>query len=449
MKTPFPTRTSGAGLLLLVVALLRPALTAAIPPPPPEVAEAVRQWLADPTTKAPGIAVAAVNASGFLWSGAFGLADVAQKRPATPATRWQMASITKVYTTLVLAQLAHEGRIELDAPLTRYLPEFQPRFPEPGAPLLTLRRLANHTSGFTNGWGEPNHSYSLAQLLAWIRAAGLTAQPGLQYQYSNTGFSLLGGAMERATGQPYADLLRDRVLRPLHLDASGLTTLPPHADLATSYWLQEGKLVPRAASPLFDAQTPASSLVSTVEDIGRFAQAHLAEGPTAPIPDAVKDRLFTATVPAGDATAIGLGWHYTWRENLPYWYHIGAWNYFYSRIVVRPDVVIGLVLSTNGPWTRDLIAPLLRILAAQADTRRLDALAGDYVDPAGKVFTVLRPPGPELMLELAGVGRLLPLSRHTFRVPTGAGNSGSWIRFVSENGKQVMLWDTRQLVRRE
>jgi hypothetical protein len=53
------------------------------------------------------------------------------------------------------------------------------------------------------------------------------------------------------------------------------------------------------------------------------------------------------------------------------------------------------------------------------------------------------------MLELAGVGRLLPLSRHTFRVPTGAGNSGSWIRFVSENGKQVMLWDTRQLVRRE
>jgi CubicO group peptidase (beta-lactamase class C family) len=449
MKIRFPVRNLRADLLLLLVLPLGSALKAAPAEPPPEVAEAVRQWLADPTTKAPGIAVAAVNASGFLWSGAFGLADIAQKRPVTVATRWQMASITKVYTTLMLAQLAHEGRVDLDAPLTRYLPEFQPRYPEPGAPPITLRRLASHTSGLTNGWGQPDHSYSLAQLLAWTRASGLTAQPGLQYKYSNTGFSLVGAAMERATGLGFAELLRDRVLRPLRLEASGLTTRPPHPDLATSYRLQDGRLTPLPASPLFDAQSPASSLVSTVDDIGRFAQAHLAEGPAAPIPDAVKDLLFTALVPAGESTAVGLGWHHAWRENLPHWYHIGAWNYFYSRIVIRPDVGLGLVFSTNGPWTRDLIHPLLRILAAQADTRRLDALTGDYADQAGKVFTVRRIPGPELTLELTGVGRLLPLSRHTFRVHAGEGNAGNWIRFVTDGGKRLMLWDTRQLVRRE
>lgn len=154
----------------------------------------------------------------------------------------------------------------------------------------------------------------------------MTVQPGLHCKYSNSGFSLVGAAMERATGRSYAELRRDRILQSLRLSGCGLTSQPPHPDLALSYRIQEGKIVPLPASPLFEAQAPASSLVSTVGDIARFAQGHLVRGPVAPIPDAVKDLLLSAQVPSGETGAVGLGWHYAWRENMSHWFHNGAWN---------------------------------------------------------------------------------------------------------------------------
>lgn len=438
-------------VLMFLVLLAPPVAFGAAPPaPPPEVAELINRWLADPSTKAPGIGIAAVNKSGLLWSGAFGLANVESRLPATTRTRWQFASVTKVYTTLMLAQLAHEGKIDLDAPLSRYLPEFKPRYPEPGAPPLTLRHLASHTAGVVNGWGQRTHTYTGRQLLEWQAQAGLSVQPGFQYKYANPGFAVIGLALERATGRSYAELLRARVFQPLGLHASGLTALPPHPELATSYGKDGDRLVARPPSPLFGAQDPASALVSTVEDVARFVQAHLADGPSPLIEPEVRDILFTPNVALEGNRGLGLGWFCSWRDNLPYWSHVGAWNTFYSRIVIRPDVGIGFALSTNGSGNPEqLIAPLLKLLAAHADTSRLDAVAGDYVDATGRAYTVHRPPGPELNLEIKDVGRLLPMTRHTYRLHKDGGAGGDWVRFVVEDGRRVMLWETGRLVRRE
>lgn len=440
--------TKNSVKLLPILLLLPLAVSAALPEPPPEVTAIVQRWLADPTTKAPGIAIVAVNKSGLLWSGAFGLADVERRRPVTPATRWQFASVTKVYTALILAQLVQEGRIDLDAPISRYLPELKLKNPEPGAPPLTLRHLATHSAGIVNGWARPTHTYTEKELLDWESSAGLSIQPGFQFKYANPGFALVGAALARVTGKSFSQLLQERIFQPFKLGASALTTVPPHPDLAISYGMKEGKLSPLGPSEIFRAQEPASSLVSTAEDVGRFVHAHLAGGSERLISEEVRDMLFTPYLALEENRGMGLGWFCTWRDNLPYWSHVGSWNNFYSRIVIRPDVGLGLAFSTNGPWTSDLIAPLLKLLAADADTSGLDAVAGDYNDATGKVYTVRRVPGPELNLEIKDVGRLLPMTRHSFRLYNAEGKANDWVRFVTENDQRVMLWELRRLVRR-
>jgi len=286
------------------------------------------------------------------------------------------------------------------------------------------------------------------QLLDRLRQHGLAITPGLQFKYSNYGFALIGAALERATGKDYAELVRERVFVPLGQKSSGFYELHADPRLATSYWEKDGKLVPRPVSGPFHAQTPASGLISTIEDVARFLHAHLNESPESSIPANVKDMLFTAYVQSAPYSGCGLAWILTWSGGLPRWYQVGAWNYFYSRAVIRPDVGLGLAITTNGPWSRDLTVPLLKHLAAHADTSKLRAVTGDYEGDRGVKATVVLPPGPELTLELKGHGRLIPISRHTFRLSTSRGWGGAWVRFAVEDGKQVMFWETRRLTRR-
>jgi len=437
-----------AGQLTFAV-VLQVASVAGAAEPPADAAAIARKWLAHAGTKAPGISVAAFDRSGILWSGGFGFADLEQRRPATAATRYHFASITKVHTTLILAQLAVQGKVGLDDPVTKYLPGFKPRYPEPGAQPITLRHLATHTAGLTNWWRAPASSLTEKELVDWQRIAGLAVHPGFQFKYSNHGLSTLGAALAHATGKSYSDLLRERVLRPLGMKSSGLEELYDHADLARGYWVKDGKLVARPRSGPFRAHAPASALVSTVEDVARFGCAHLANGSNTVVPSKALDMLFTPYCSTDRYSAIGLGWHYTWRSSIPRWWHLGAWNYNYSRIVVRPDAGIGLALATNGPWGYDPTLSFLKLLTSHADTSAIDALTGEYADDRGKVVTVLRPPGPEMTLEIKGAGRLIPMTRRTFRIPAKRGLGGEWVRFIDEVGKKAMLWESRKFVKRE
>ena len=434
-------------LMIAVVTALFFASPATATEPPAEAAAIARKWLAHPKTQAPGISIAAFSRSGILWSGGFGLADVEKRVPAAATTRYHFASITKVHTTLILAQLAVEGKVGLDDPVTKYLPGFTPRYPEPGSRPITLRHLATHTAGLTNWWGAPASSMTEKQLVDWLRASALAVQPGFQFKYSNHGLSALGAALARATGKSYSKLLRTRVLTPLGMKSSGLEELYDHPDLARGYWVKNGKRLARPRSRPFRAHAPASAIVSTVEDMARFGMAHLSTDPKGAVPAKALDMLFTPYCSTNRYSAIGLGWHYTWSASIPRWWHLGAWNYNYTRLIVRPDVGVGLVIATNGPWGYDPTVPLLKLLAAHADPSGLDALCGDYTGASGKTVTVHRPPGPEMTLEIKAAGRLIPLTRHTFRIPAKRGLGGAWVRFVNENGKKVMLWESRKFTR--
>jgi CubicO group peptidase (beta-lactamase class C family) len=151
-----------------------------------------------------------------LYEGAVGLADRTWAVEHTSGTRFRIASVTKQFTAALVLQLVEEGLVDLDAPITRYLPDY----PADPGDRITVHHLLSHTSGVPEGRslrGEP----SIADFLSKFPDLPLLFEPGDSFSYSNPGYWLLGQIIEAETGQSYQDALRDRLLQPLGMDDSG------------------------------------------------------------------------------------------------------------------------------------------------------------------------------------------------------------------------------------
>jgi D-alanyl-D-alanine carboxypeptidase len=172
----------------------------------------------------PGL-FAEVRDGGDRWRGAAGVADVDGGHPARPGMRHRVGSITKTFVATTVLQLVGEGRVDLDAPVDRYLPDLLPR---QNARRVTVRMLLNHTSGIGDYDTVLFQTYDDVE--RWRRrtitprelvAIGLsepwTNSPGAAWSYSNTNYILLGLLVEEVTGRPYAAEVRRRILRPLGL----------------------------------------------------------------------------------------------------------------------------------------------------------------------------------------------------------------------------------------
>lgn len=412
------------------------------PPPPDGVVEYVEGWLEDPRTYSPGLAIAAFDRSGIIWSGGFGMADPDSGTPATATTLYHFASVTKVHTSLLLALLADEGLLGIDDPVVRHIPEFRPRYAEPGSRPVTLRDLATHTSGLTNTWGGLGHSLGERELLEGLQSCAMAIQPGHQYKYSNYGTSLLGLALTRVAGMSFEELVRRRIFQPLGMSSSGFCALYDHPCLAPGYDIIDGQPHRLPPSPPFKAHAPASAIVSTVGDMARFGSAHLAAGERSLIPPQVQDILFCAHSPT-----TGLGWHYH-GGRVPRWWHLGSWHGHYTRLVIRPEIGVGFAVATNGFWGGvDLVEPLVQLLAPDADTSCLEHLCGVYTGKAGSVEVTL-PNDPSLTLAIDGQKRLIPISRHNFRVYENDQPTAAWARFVTEEDNLLLLLERECYIRR-
>ncbi len=154
----------------------------------------------------------------------FGCADCETDTPATPQHIYRVGSISKTMTSTLLSQLVHEGVIKLDDKLTKYIPEASGLIDENDwAGEITLRHLANHTSGLDRepalegaargpiaGWKD--------KIIASIPTTSINTKPGTKYAYSNIGYGILGLAIERATGEPFMDLIQRKLFDPLGME---------------------------------------------------------------------------------------------------------------------------------------------------------------------------------------------------------------------------------------
>lgn len=298
-----------------------------------------------------GVAVAWVDADGvaFLQSGTKSAAD---PRPITPDTQFEIGSISKVFTALLLAESERLGKVSRHDPAAKYLlPAADPA--QASLAKITLLSLTTHTSGLPrlpaniganpDANPDPYAAYDRAALVAALRLHGPTAPTGRAEAYSNFGAAVLGEALGAAWGTSYADALREHVLTPLGLSATtvGLVGTPPPVDLAPGH--VAGKVVPNWT---FQAFAPAGAVRSSSRDMAVFLAACLGQGnrPLGPAFDATLQPQHKMDEMSGH---IGLGWILTDDAENPLAWHNGATAGSHAFVAFSRKKGTGLVILSN------------------------------------------------------------------------------------------------------
>jgi CubicO group peptidase (beta-lactamase class C family) len=209
----------------------------------------------------------------------------------TPDTRFRLGSITKQFTATLVLQLVEKGQLDLNAPVANYLPDY----PKPNGDRITIHQLLNHTSGIP-GYTElpefgrtPRHPQKPVEFMKMFSGLQLLFEPGTKFSYSNSGFFLLGVILEKVTGKPYEQLLRERIFEPLGMNQSGYDSTSPILEKRAAGY--DASLDGYSNTGYLDMGEPyaAGSLYSSVDDLLRWDQALYGEVLSA----ASKEKMFT------------------------------------------------------------------------------------------------------------------------------------------------------------
>ena len=228
---------------------------------------------------APGAAWGIVIDGELAHQGTFGVRDVGTKAPVDADTVFRIASMTKSFTAMAILKLRDGGKISLDDPAERYVPEMKSlRYPTSDSPRITIRHLLTHSEGFPedNPWGDQQLSESEEELSRMLRnGIPFSNAPGVAYEYSNYGFAILGRIVSRVSGQPYDEYVTANILKPLGMSS---TTLHPSKvapnRLAIGYRWEDEQWKEEPALPhgSFGAM---GGMLTSIRDLSRYVGAFL------------------------------------------------------------------------------------------------------------------------------------------------------------------------------
>lgn len=235
-------------------------------------------------TQIPGMIWGVVIDGQLAHLGSFGVRDLPSKAPITPDTAFRIASMTKSFTALAILKLRDDGRLSLEDPVSRWIPEFS-RMERPTrdtAP-LTIRQLLSHSAGFPedNPWGDQQLSATEAMLDDWLaKGIPFSTPPGTRYEYSNYAFGLLGRVVTKAAGVPYEQYVRSEILAKLRMDGSTFQFADvPAARRAIGYRRRpDGTYAEEPPLPhgVFGSM---GGLLTTATDLGKYVAFHLSAWP--------------------------------------------------------------------------------------------------------------------------------------------------------------------------
>jgi CubicO group peptidase (beta-lactamase class C family) len=231
----------------------------------------------------PGFTYAIIADGSLLYSGNVGYTDVNKKIPVNNSSAFRIASMTKSFTTLAILKLRDDGKLKLDDPASLYIPEMKNiKYLTEDAPVITIRDLMTHSAGFPedNPWGDRQLAVSDDELLKVVKQVSFSNVPGISYEYSNLGFSLLGYIIKQVSGKPYDVYINENILKPLgmHNTYWEYTHVLPDK-LAHGYrwinneWKEEELLHHGAYGAM-------GGLITTIEDFSKYAALHLSAWPT-------------------------------------------------------------------------------------------------------------------------------------------------------------------------
>jgi D-alanyl-D-alanine-carboxypeptidase/D-alanyl-D-alanine-endopeptidase len=327
MKRNFGVFTLGM-ILPIANTLAQPAPDSPVPPD----AE-IRRILAeriDTDRQSVGIVVGIVEPKGRRLV-AYGHLDNSDKRPLNGDTIFEIGSVTKVFTSLVLADMVQRGEVALSDPIATYLPK-DVKVPQHAGRSITLQDLSTQTSGLPRlpakfapkDPANPYADYSAEKLYEFLSTYELTRDIGSQYEYSNLGVGLLGHVLARRAGGDYETVVRNRVCRPLEMTSTGITLTP---EMKARLALGHNDKLTSVPNWDFQALAGCGALRSSANDLLAFLAANLgyAKSPLAPAMAAMlKVRRPTGT----PGLEIALGWHIVTSESKEIvWHNGGTYGY--------------------------------------------------------------------------------------------------------------------------
>lgn len=204
----------------------------------PEIEKLFHAWVE--RVHMPGAVMGIIIDGQLVWVKTAGVRELKGRDSVTPDTVFRIASMTKSFTALSILKLRDEGKLSLDDPVARYVPALAGLpYPTKDSPTLTIRHLLTHSEGFPedNPWGDRQLAQSDETMRAWLRAGlPFSTAPGTAYEYSNYGFAILGQVVARASGRPYAEYVREQILKPLGMNSSTFETASvPRDRIALGY----------------------------------------------------------------------------------------------------------------------------------------------------------------------------------------------------------------------
>jgi len=310
-----------------------------------EAVESSRQaiWDRMAAGSVPGLSVAVWAEGELQWAEGFGFADLEQRVPVEPETKFRIASISKALAAAGVGVLMQEGRLDLDLPVQSYVPGF----PEKQWP-LTTRQIAGHLGGVRHYNGNEFASSvaydDVVEALDIFADSPLQSEPGTEYSYSTYGWNLVSAVMQGAAGEPFLDFMRSRVIEPLGLDE----TIAEHVDSlipgrARFYQNSEGRLV---NAPYVDNSNKwaGGGYLSTARDMVRYGASYLTNEILAPQTVA---ELWTPMRPTEGTSIYGIGWNHDLRDGVDTAWHTGGAMGGTTILIIQPERGIVVALLTN------------------------------------------------------------------------------------------------------
>ena len=319
----------------------------------------------------PGCSLVIVDRNGVVSSGAFGYADLQQRRPPTPQTAYHLFSGTKLYTATAVMQLVEAGKLTLDDPLGKHIPGLG------RAGHITIKQLLSHTSGlkdtlkaFLAVHFEDEPPITTTEALSRYKIS-LKREPGVKVEYCNANYALLGEIITRVAGQPYTSYVTEYILQPLKMPVAFILTETMKVDAAIGYmrrW-EPIRLLLRLMMPVtskkmygdhingfvalnnYDLDTASiGGLVGSVMGFAPFVIAHLNDGKGILAKDA--SQLMQTMVARGQAgiaskVGVGLGWKIGQTGEQLFINHEGGGAGFTSETRIYPARGIGIVIAMN------------------------------------------------------------------------------------------------------
>ncbi len=334
--------------------------------------------------KITGLSIAVVDSEGLLWSEGFGIANKKEDRPFTDTTISNVGSVSKLITATAIMRLVEKNKIDLDAEVSTYIPEFNPGDIGSTDNSITVRMLLNHESGlesdafqgFFLGYETPDdYPLSYRRAIDAVNLSGVVREPYDIFSYCNLGYSLLGIIVERAQGGNFQEAVKELVFDPLGMDdTTFIIDEVPEGRMAMGYTSGKPESVP------YIRDMPAGSLNSSAEDMGKFLQSMLASynsgnSGSGLLQSGTLKEMFTVSNEGVDNDLdfkIGLTWWVVNLEKLPGEYivgHGGDLPPYHAMAIMLPDrdlSIFVMINSVNGVGSfslADIVSETVRSFA--------------------------------------------------------------------------------------